>query len=320
MRSMPRASVKPTLHPTLAAWFAQRFPGGYSDIQRRALPSTLAGRHTLILAPTGSGKTLAAFLSVLSSLAREADTKAGLPNAVRTVYVSPLQSLSRDIHWNLSVPLAAINATLPASRQIRMDVHTGDTDISERGRQQRRRPHLLLTTPESLTALLSQVGWADGFAPRTVIVDEIHSFAAFKRGVLLSVALERLAARAQANLQRIGLSATVSPISEVSRLLCGAQECDVAQVDLRKSHRLEIAPLKDETVLIAAGYATYRVAFEVADLVTAAQCSLVFCTTRCAMGDIRSRKTVTLRAAAVCVLQSRNRPRAGPGPRVRRGR
>lgn len=279
---MPRASSEPVLHPALATWFTQRFPGGYSDIQRRALPSTLDGRHTLILAPTGSGKTLAAFLSVLSSLAREADTSTGLPNAVRAVYVSPLQSLSRDIHRNLSAPLDAINAALPAARQIRMDVRTGDTDMSQRGRQQRRRPHLLLTTPESLTALLSQSGWADGFAPRTVIVDEIHSFAASKRGVLLAVALERLAARAPAGLQRIGLSATASPITEVQRLLCGGRTCDVAQVDLRKSHRLEIAPLKDDTVLIAAGYGTYRVAFEVADLVTAAQCSLVFCTTRSA--------------------------------------
>ena len=89
---MRRALAK--LHPALRAWFEGRFPA-LSEIQRKALPLTLAGKNTLILAPTGSGKTLAAFLSVLSELAREAG-KSGLPNAVRAVYVSPLQSLTRD--------------------------------------------------------------------------------------------------------------------------------------------------------------------------------------------------------------------------------
>ncbi len=268
------------LHPALRTWFEARFPA-LSEIQRKALPLTLAGENTLILAPTGSGKTLAAFLSALSGLAREAEM-AGLPNAVRAVYVSPLQSLTRDIHRNLSEPLDAINRALPPGREIRMDTRTGDTDQAERGRQQRRRPHLLLTTPESLTALLSQSGWAGGLDARIAIVDEIHSFASSKRGALLTLALERLEGRATGALQRIGLSATVSPIDEARKLLCGVRPCAVAAVDLRKSHRLELASLKPETVLIAAGYSTYRVAFEVAALVEKAQCSLVFCTTRSA--------------------------------------
>ena len=61
------------LHSSLQRWFDERFPAGYSSIQRAALPFTLAGEHTLILAPTGSGKTLAAFLSALSRLAAQAE-------------------------------------------------------------------------------------------------------------------------------------------------------------------------------------------------------------------------------------------------------
>src|SRR5512135_3006160 len=103
--------MKRALHPTVDAWFHSKFTKA-TAIQKSALPHTLAGENTLILAPTGSGKTLAAFLSVLSRLAAEAHAR-GLPNSVRAVYVSPLKALDRDIHRNLEPPLEAINAELP---------------------------------------------------------------------------------------------------------------------------------------------------------------------------------------------------------------
>ena len=189
------------LHRSLQRWFDDRFPSGFSAIQRIALPFTLKGEHTLILAPTGSGKTLAAFLSALSTLAVQAE-ESGLPNAVCALYVSPLRSLSRDIERNLAPPLAAINATLPKGRQIRLAVRTGDTDAKDRARMQRTRPHLLLTTPESLSSLLSQSAWRGGLRPFVVIVDEIHAFAESKRGSLLALSLERLEQQAQRPVQR----------------------------------------------------------------------------------------------------------------------
>ena len=265
------------LHPALQQWFRARFPA-LTDIQRRALKHTLAGRNALILAPTGSGKTLSAFLSVLSSLAKEKE----LPNAVCAVYVSPLKSLGRDIHRNLQLPLDAINAALPESRRIRMEVRTGDTDPSERGRQQRKRPHLLLTTPESLAAILSQAGWRDGFATRTVIVDEIHSFCEGKRGTLLALTLERLEAKSGQALQRIGLSATAWPVEVIARLLCGERPCEIASVDVKKAHRLSIAVPRPDQWLPPAGHNPYRIANLASDLVMQAQCTLIFTTTRSA--------------------------------------
>lgn len=260
--------MKPRLHRTLQSWFDARF-SGFSEVQKLALPHTLAGRNTLILAPTGSGKTLAAFLSILSELAHRAEAKQGLPNKTLAVYVSPLRSLTRDIERNLRGPLEALG--MP----IRMAVRTGDTDISDRGRMARLHPHLLLTTPESLSSLLSQVAWCGSFEVFAAVIDEVHSFAESKRGSLLSLTLERLNPK-----QRIGLSATASPPEAVARLLCGARPCEVAKVDARKAHKLEVAAIPEETVLPPAGYGPYRIAHIVAELVEQAQSSLVFTATR----------------------------------------
>jgi ATP-dependent helicase Lhr and Lhr-like helicase len=265
------------LHPALREWFTSRFPG-MTDIQRKALRYTLHDRNTLILAPTGSGKTLSAFLSVLSELAGEDD----LPNAIRAVYVSPLKSLDRDIHRNLRAPLDAINAGRPESRRIRMEIRTGDTDTSERGKQGRKRPHLLLTTPESLAAILSQRAYAEGFQTRTIVVDEIHSFCEGKRGTLLALTTERLEAKSRQPLQRIGLSATAWPVEVIARLLCGSRPCEIASVDVKKVHELRIAVPHPDEWLPPAGHNPYRIANLAAELVMKAGCTLIFTTTRSA--------------------------------------
>jgi ATP-dependent helicase Lhr and Lhr-like helicase len=276
--------------PPLRDWFQRKFPHGLTRIQQQALPLTQANRDVLILAPTGSGKTLSAFLSVLSNLGARAAAE-GLPNAACCVYVSPLRSLDRDIHRNLTGPLEAINVTLPEKRRIRMEVRTGDTENSQRAQMQRNRPHLLLTTVESLSALLSQVGWRDGLQVQTVVVDEIHAFAESKRGSLMSLALERLAERATrgespAKLQRIGLSATAHPVESIATLLCGRerrQEMAVVEDVASKSYSLEIAvPSPDEPQLPPAGYNAFRVATVVQKLVEPVDCSLIFTTTRSA--------------------------------------
>ncbi len=268
------------LYPPLAAWFASRFDD-FSEVQKLALPHTLKAENTLILAPTGSGKTLAAFMSVVSSLGKlGAESK--LENATYAIYVSPLRSLNRDIERNLRAPLEAVNASLPARQQIRQEMRTGDTSLSDRQKMGRLKPHLLLTTPESLSSLLSQTQWREGFMPLCVIVDEIHSFCESKRGSLLAIALERLEARAKQPMQRIGLSATAFPVEAVVNLLAGDRPCVVAQALTQRVHRLDIAPVPDDTYLPAAGFNPYRVAHVVAELVQQAQCSLVFTQTRSA--------------------------------------
>jgi ATP-dependent Lhr-like helicase len=276
-----QSSEVAALHPSLRAWFTRQY-GALSHIQKLALPYTLSGKNTLILAPTGSGKTLAAFLSVLSKLAALAHANT-LPNAVLVIYVSPLKALDNDIHRNLRPALDALNQALDPKQQIRMEVRTGDTTFEDRNRQRRQRPHLLLTTPETLSSILSQKEWRErGFDPSTIVVDEIHSFAENKRGSLLALSLERLEHRIQRPLQRIGVSATAWPVEAMARLLCGAgaSTCAAAKVDIRKTHSLEIEPPIPGDWLPAAGYNPFRIAPIVAHLVEKASCSLIFLTTR----------------------------------------
>ena len=212
-------------HPAVAAWFSGRFAAP-TPAQAQAWPAIQAGRHALIAAPTGSGKTLAAFLAAIDALVRQGLAD-GLPDATQVVYVSPLKALSNDIQHNLEEPLAGIRDELRRRGlpdiEIRTWVRTGDTPPSERQRMQRRPPHILVTTPESLYILLgSESGRAMLATTRSVIVDEIHAMAPNKRGAHLALSLERLAALCGDKLTRIGLSATQNPIEMIAHLLVGA--------------------------------------------------------------------------------------------------
>src|SRR5690242_19192677 len=209
-------------HPAVAAWFDRSFAGP-TPAQEQAWPLIQAGQNVLIAAPTGSGKTLAAFLAAIDGLIRQGVGEP-LRDETQIVYVSPLKALSNDIQKNLQAPLAGIREALREQGlpdvEIRTWVRTGDTPQGERDRARRRPPHIVVTTPESLYILLgSDSGRKMLATTRTVIVDEIHALAPNKRGVHLSVSLERLAALCPQRLLRIGLSATQKPIEEVARFL-----------------------------------------------------------------------------------------------------
>jgi ATP-dependent helicase Lhr and Lhr-like helicase len=213
-------------HPAVRDWFVEAF-GAPSPPQILGWPSISSGQHTLILAPTGSGKTLAAFLWAINHLVEQHLTEE-LPPGVRVLYVSPLKALNNDIQRNLEAPLHGIRSrarTLGLSLPlITTAVRTGDTPQSKRAAMLRHPPDILITTPESLYLMLTSKQARKMFSTvQYVIVDEIHSICSNKRGVHLSLTLERLAAIADQEFVRIGLSATQKPLELIARFL-GGQE------------------------------------------------------------------------------------------------
>jgi ATP-dependent Lhr-like helicase len=230
---MPLSSFSPQVRK----WFECAFAGP-TRAQAEAWPAIAAGENVLVSAPTGSGKTLAAFLWALDRLAvpRE-DAAAG----TRVVYVSPLKALAYDIERNLRAPLRGIGA-----EGVRVGIRTGDTPQRERAAMARNPPDILVTTPESLYLILTSRARAMLGAVEAVIVDEIHAVAHSKRGSHLALTLERLEDHVSAQgstrpggLQRIGLSATQSPLEEIGRFLVGPTR-DVRIIDAGARKELDL--------------------------------------------------------------------------------
>jgi ATP-dependent helicase Lhr and Lhr-like helicase len=229
-------------------WFSSAFPAP-TEVQRSGWERIQAGDHTLLIAPTGSGKTLAAFLFALDEVGRlPADMEPG----VRVLYVSPLKALVYDIERNLRTPLAGIahaaSAAAEAFRVPRVDVRTGDTPPHDRRRQVKDPGEIMVTTPESLFLLLGSTARETLRTVRWVIVDEIHALAPTKRGSHLALSLERLTVLAEADPQRIGLSATARPAEEVARFLGGDRPVTVVDAHVAPALDLHVVvPVEDMT-------------------------------------------------------------------------
>ncbi|MDD1751716.1 MAG: ATP-dependent helicase [Methanotrichaceae archaeon] len=241
-------------------WWARSF-SKYDQLltppQRLALPLVHQGKSVLICSPTGSGKTLSAFMSILNELFILSKANA-LENSIYCLYISPLKSLANDIHRNLENPLSEIQTMAQErgikTQPIRHAIRHGDVSTQERGRMLKRTPHILNTTPESLGILLSSPRFRDKLKTvRWVIVDEIHALAGSKRGVHLSISLERLEELKRELLEkdhrfvdpkkgsfvRIGCSATIEPLEDIAAFLAGNNR-PVEIVDTRFSRYFDL--------------------------------------------------------------------------------
>ncbi|RMF30000.1 MAG: ATP-dependent helicase, partial [Candidatus Nitrosothermus koennekii] len=171
--------------------------------------------------PTGSGKTLSAFLAIISNLVTLARNNR-LEDKVYCIYISPLRSLNNDIAKNLQMPLEELAEMDDTVKKIRIGIRTGDTSQQERSKMLRKPPHILITTPESIAIILCAPKFRERFRDaKWVIVDEIHELCSSKRGVHLSLSLERLEHLCNNRITRIGLSATIHPLDEVAKYLVG---------------------------------------------------------------------------------------------------
>ena len=184
------------------------------------LAKARVGAHALLVADTGAGKTLAGFLPTLCDFAGDAPS----PDGLHTLYVSPLKALAQDVKRNLLTPIEEIGLA------VRVETRSGDTPSDRKKRQRERPPHILLTTPESLSLLLSYPESAELFAGlKRIVIDEVHAFAAGKRGDLLALALARLHALAP-QAQRVALSATLADPRAYQEWLAPQADTDTGEI------------------------------------------------------------------------------------------
>ena len=218
-------SVLAGFNEPVQSWFHNSFPEP-TRVQQLGWPVIQANESALILAPTGSGKTLAAFLAAIDRLMFD-PVPAPLERC-RVLYVSPLKALAVDVERNLRAPLIGVSRYAERMgvpvHEPRVGIRTGDTPSKERQDFIKHPSDILITTPESLYLMLTSNAREPLRHVRCVIIDEIHAMVGTKRGVHLSLSLERLEElNAVGGFQRIGLSATQRPLDEVARFLGGFQ-------------------------------------------------------------------------------------------------
>lgn len=221
------------LDPEIQALLAREGWVKPTAAQEAALPSILAGKHTLLIAPTGMGKTESAILPLFTLLLKARRDSREPKKGIRLVYVTPLRALNRDLMARLHEWGKAL--------QIDVRVRHGDTTQAERDRQSRNPPDVLITTPETLQLMFLGSRLLKAIeSVRWVVLDEVHELAGDERGAQLAIALERLVDHA-GEFQRVGLSATVGDADEVAGYLGGRdRDVSIARVPVAKELDLTV--------------------------------------------------------------------------------
>jgi ATP-dependent Lhr-like helicase len=262
------------LPPRFADWFAKR---GWSARahQLAMIERAQAGRDALLIAPTGGGKTLAGFLPSLIELSERPPSNA--PRSLHTLYISPLKALAVDVERNLNAPILQMG--LPVVAESR----TGDTGLSRRQRQRVKPPDILLTTPEQLALLCAWEGARLYFENLAcVILDEIHTLHASKRGDLLALDLARIQQFAP-NLRRVGLSATVDDPEVIKAWMANHSTGGNHSIDLVRGPpgaEPVVEVLLSEGKVPWAGHTAQHAMQEVYDVIAKSRTALVFVNTR----------------------------------------
>ena len=270
----------------IRAWFArqgwQPFP-----FQEEAWDAYHTGAHGLIHAPTGTGKTYAAWLGPLQRWIDENPDRMAWsadPPPIQVIWITPLRALAGDTTENLQNAVASLG--LPWTVELR----TGDTSTSIKQRQRRALPTALVTTPESLTVMLSYPDANALFSTlTTIVVDEWHELLGTKRGVQTELALARLR-RWHPTVRVWGLSATLGNLGAALDALVPPMTMfapDIATHDARLISADTHKPIEVDTLIPTnienfpwAGHIGLKLLPEVVEAIRGARTTLVFTNTR----------------------------------------
>ena len=244
------------------------------DFQAQAWQAYLAGESGLIHSSTGSGKTLAAWFGpIIECLQAQQQSDQFAPLTV--LWVTPLRALAEDTMRTLSQTITRVQVPWSIGKR------TGDTSAAERARQKKKLPSVLITTPESLSLLLSYKDTARQFKKlRSVVVDEWHELLGSKRGVQLELCLARLK-KLQSRLRVWGLSATIGNLPQAADVLTATiGKATVIRGVFQKDIRIESIIPKQMERFPWSGHLGLKQRDQVIDCIEKANSTLVFTNTR----------------------------------------
>ena len=182
-----------------------------TEIQKKASPIILQKKDCLVIAPTGSGKTECSVLPIFSLLKNTKKEK-----KIRALYITPLRALNRDVFRRIT--------KYAHQNELSIEIRHGDTSQKDRKKINENPPDILITTPETLMILLTQIRMLDALSElEWVIIDEVHELLSSERGSQLSLSLERLELNSRHSLTRIGLSATVGNPDDAAKFVVGTK-------------------------------------------------------------------------------------------------
>ena len=248
------------------------------EFQRKAWLAYSSGQSGLVHAPTGTGKTYAVSLPPLLEWLEEFPEPAAWPKSIplRLLWITPLRALANDTAQSIAAPIHELK--LPWTVELR----TGDTSSARRAKQRERLPSVLVTTPESLSLLLSYPGTQEMMKSlRSVVVDEWHELLGTKRGVQTELCLARLRYWFPA-LRTWGLSATLGNLEEAQSVLLGSRAAGAVVIsgDMKKRVELETLIPSNVEKFPWAGHLGLNLLPDVLSCLEQARTTLLFTNTR----------------------------------------
>ena len=200
-----------------------------TEIQRKASPKILQKKDCLVIAPTGSGKTECSVIPIFSLLKNSKKT-----GKIKALYITPLRALNRDVFRRIT--------NYAHENQLTIEIRHGDTSQKDRKKITENPPDVLITTPETLVILLTQVKMLNALSDlEWIVIDEVHELLSSERGSQLSLSIERLELNSKYPLSKVGLSATVGNFDEAGKFVVGTKrKCEIIRDTSVRKYDVEI--------------------------------------------------------------------------------